>query len=212
MSRKKWPGVFGESGEREFERRLGKIDEEVRSEYEPIGRFGIVIVQAATNCRDRTRDLIEAARDLRRVGLEFYLFCEFLYFFIHLGMRTAAWGLTEEKMQRVQDYIGPLLARTAVDSYCGHWPQETRDGIINEFFDNLNSAEQEYSECANQSTKTDVVDKVIELFMRLGENVSHIIDCGNVNPATIAIVRTVTIDEWKRMDLEKMVEEMKCLN
>ncbi|HKV40915.1 MAG TPA: hypothetical protein VJX67_17025 [Blastocatellia bacterium] len=212
MSVKKWPGVFGESEAREFERRLNEINEEVRREYEPMGRFGIAIVRAATNCRDRTKDLIEAASDLKRVELEFYLFSEFLYFFIHLGMRAAVWGLTEEKIQKVQDYIGPLLASTAVESYCGHWQREIREGMIGEFFDNLNNAEQEYSACTNQSTKTDVVDKVIELFMRLGENASEIVDCGNINPATITIVRTVAIDEWKRMDLEKMVEDIKRVN
>lgn len=131
---------------------------------------------------------------------------------MHMSMRQCFGQLTEEQLQKVQDYLGPLISSVAVDSYCAHWPQERKDGLIHEFYENLNKAEFEYAESTNQYARGDVQGKILGLFSELATQVSTI--CGHSeNDLEIVIpIKKIAVDEWIKMRLPELVSDIKDAN
>ena len=87
-----------------------------------------------------------------------YVFCEFLYFFMHLTNRQAQKRLGFDKVGILQKAIWPLIASTAVDTFCAHWPEKFKSGIKGDFLVSLNSAELEYSSCKLLSAEKKPID------------------------------------------------------
>jgi hypothetical protein len=130
------PGARMETIIRETERKVDKL-------LQPIGDLGLAIVSAASKC---TQDVEPYFRPAKDPGLQrMYVFCEFLYFFMHLTNRQAYQTLGSDKVGILQKAIWPGIASTAVDTFCAHWPEKFKSGIKGDFFNNLNNAELEYS-------------------------------------------------------------------
>lgn len=72
---------------------------------------------------------------------------EFLYFFLHHTNRMAFTQLGQEKRTKLQNEIVPLIAETTIETLLGHWPQNFKIGVKDEFYRNLNSRELEYGSC-----------------------------------------------------------------
>lgn len=62
-------------------------------------------------------------------------------------MRAAFTILTEPEIGRLQEYLGPMLSSTAVDTFCQHWPEESKAKLRADFYTDLNTSEEEYSQC-----------------------------------------------------------------
>ena len=73
----------------------------------------MAIVQAATNCRDATKGLIQASTEKDRIEREIYIFYEFIDSFMHMTLREAFVALNTIQMEKLQGYLGPLISSTA---------------------------------------------------------------------------------------------------
>jgi hypothetical protein len=73
--------------------------------------------------------------------------CEFMYFFMHFTNRLAFHYLGKEKREKLQDELSPPTIHATIEALFGHWPQNLKNGIKEEFYQNLNNAEIEYSTC-----------------------------------------------------------------
>jgi len=122
------------------------------------GRFGevygplVVLKMAITIAAyDTQRDLGPAfgfTTQGRPTEPQMLLQCELLYFFSHLALRSVvAEGLTETQAKKLQAFLGPWIAWTAVNAFCMHWPEHLKRKMTDEAYHKLNDAEMDYAEC-----------------------------------------------------------------
>jgi hypothetical protein len=112
---------------------------------EPLETLSLAIVVAA----DKSSRIITGRRDGAVASTaDIFVFSEFLCFFLHLTMREAfELRFQEVKMEKLRNYLGPLMSGTAVDSFFKHWPEDRKSKLRSDFFDMLNEVEVEYSMC-----------------------------------------------------------------
>lgn len=207
--------LFGSSEESKIKRLFSETEKRVNREYEPLGKVALAIGQAASNCRDAVKNLLLASTEKERMHQEVHVFFEFIYFYMHLTMRSAFVQLSEPQLQKLQGHIGQVISAAAVDSYFAHWPDDLKQKMVSEFYDKLNEAELEYSEC----TKTAPIEqgepalhqKLQALFMKLGSNVSILSGHSEDDLAVIIPVADIAIQEWKRMRLEDLIVDVKSV-
>ncbi len=205
--------LFGSSKEREIKKLLTETQKRVEKEYGPAGKVGLAIIQASTNCRDAIKELVDAPTEKERLEREVYVFYEFVYFYMHLTMRHAFVQLTEPQIRKLQSYLGPLISSVAIDSYFAHWRDDLKEKMASEFYDKLNDAELEYTECTKLASSEQgehrLTQKLQTLFMRLGSNVSNLSGHGEKDLAVIMSVADVAINEWKRIGLDNLIAGVK---
>lgn len=212
--------LFGSPKEREAKKIFSELLTKVEKECEPMGEVGLAIVRASTNCRDAFKGQIQAATEKERLEREMYIFYEFIYFYMHIMLRHAEVQLIESQMEKLQNFLGPLISSVAIDSYCAHWPDDIKGKIIDEFYKKLNEALLEYSLCTFDQSKKQggrasperQMQMIHALFTRLGLNISPLITNAEKDVATIKNVIHVAFDEWKGMELDKLIAEVKKTN
>jgi len=207
--------LFGSSQERRIKRFFTETQERVNREYEPLGKVALAIGRAASNNRDAVKNLLLASTEKERMHQEILVFFEFVYFYMHLAMRSAFVQLTEPQLKKLQGYIGPVMSAVAVDSYFAHWPNDLKEKMVSEFYDKLNSAELEYSECTKTASigqaRPTLAEKLQALFMKLGSNISMLSGHDEDDLAVILPVSDVALQEWKRMRLDDLIADVKSV-
>jgi hypothetical protein len=208
--------LFGSSKRREVKNIFAETNKQVQEEYKPLGELGKAIIQASVNCHDVAKRLINAPSEKERQQREIFVFYEFIYFYIHLTLRHAFGNLTKEQTQKLQDYLGPLISSVAIDSYFAHWPEHLKEKMTDEFYQKLNDAELEYSECtdriqfdSSKEKQERIKDIFKALFLKLSFNVANLVCNDENNLALIAPVMEVAMNEWIRMRLDKLIADVK---
>lgn len=181
--------------------------------YGPMGKVGIAVMRAATNSRDVIKGEILAPTEAKRKEVEVYVFWEFLYFYMHMAMRAAAAQLTKERIEKLQGYLGPLVSSVAIDSYCAHWPDELKKKMTAEFYENLNNAELEYTQCANTASSSPgeeaATKQMKALLMSVAFNISKLMCEGRTDIAVVTAVFDSALKESAAMDLARLITEIK---
>jgi len=195
--------LFGSPTERRL-KRLHRESKEHADEFtKPLGAIGLAIVQAAKTCSEKTKPSLNFAGKEKQEA-EIYIFYEFVYFFMHLTMRSAFSHLPEPQIRRLQSYLGPLICSTAVDSFFGHWPENLKEGLRSDFYTKLNDAEIEYSACKELLSEKPFTGNA--LFEKLAQNVADL-SGEEMNPATIILVIASAVDAYKSMNLDSLMSE-----
>jgi hypothetical protein len=205
--------LFGNTKERESKQRSGKIGPRVEKELAPTNKLCRAIVQASGNCRDAVKVQINAPTEVKRLELEASVFFEFLCFYVHLTMRSAFGQLTEEQTQNLRNYLSPLVSSAAIDSCFARRPDELKGKMHGDFCNKLNDAEKEYTEVTRFDSSEPGGERSIQklqgLFMKLGANVSTLFRRDAHDLTMMVFVSDVAINEWIKMDLDKLVAEVK---
>ncbi len=130
-----------------------------------------------------------------------------------MAMRAAAAQLSEGKIEKLQQYLGPLVSSVAIDSYCAHWPDDLKKKMMAEFYDNLNNADLEYTQCARAAStspgEAGARERMKVLFMSLASNVSKFVCDGHTDIDVITQVFDHALNEWTAMDLGALMSEVK---
>jgi hypothetical protein len=205
--------LFGTSKQREIKKLLAETHERVQEEYRPMGELGKAIIQSSVNCRDAVKKLINMPSEKERQEREIFVFYEFIYFYMHLTMRQAFGSLTKEQIQKLQGYLGPLISSVAIDSYFAHWPEDLKQKMTGEFYEKLNDAESEYTECTQFDSSKEgqerIKDKLRALFVKLSFNVANLA-CNDENNLALTVpVMDVALNEWTKMRLDKLIADVK---
>jgi hypothetical protein len=108
--------VFSSSQQRDLHRTLANARRKTDKEFGPVGRLGSEVIGAATHCRDAVKPLLTFAEEKERMQSEIFIFYEFLYFFMHVTNRCAYRVLTEVEMDKVHEYLGPLVSSIPIDA------------------------------------------------------------------------------------------------
>lgn len=121
-------------------------------------------------------------------------------------MRSAFTQMTEQQTGKLQGYLGPLISSTAVDSFFGHWPEDMKERVRDEFLEKLNDAELEYSTCKELLSEKNPLTGD-SLFSKLTRNVAEL--SGNsMNPAVLTLVISTGVDAYKGLQLDALVENV----
>lgn len=207
--------LFGRSQDRTLDRHFAEAKKQVDHEYGPMGEVSLAIVRAAMNSRDVITKDIVAPNEKARKQIEVFAFYEFLYFYLHMAMRAAASQLTEAQISKLQGYLGPLISSTAIDSYCVHWPTDLKQKMIAEFYDNLNNAELEYTECTRAiqaQGEEGAKQRTHALFMSMASTVAQLANDGHTDIAVVTVIYQAAVNEWAKMQLAKLMTDVKNAN
>lgn len=208
--------LFGNYKEFEVKKLLAETNKQVENEYRPISEIGKAIIEASVNCRDTIKNIIKIPHEKEQQEREILIFYEFIYFYMHLTLRHAFGKLSQTQMQKMQEYLGPLISSVAIESYFAHWPEDLKQNMTNEFYEKLNDAETEYAECTKNipPAKTDEErSKQIfqSLFLKLASNVVNLAtEEGNIS--LLPNVVEVALNEWKKMRLNEIMSEIKTIS
>jgi len=186
-----------------------KTEQDVQRQLKPLGDIGMAIVQGSQKCSQGMKQMFKVPEGLDKSSPqnypEIWVFYEFLYFFMHMTMRLASRRLREGQIQQLQNFLGPLLSSTAVDSFCRHWPDERKAKLRSEFYTNLNAAEIEYSKAKEFISKDPSMSGEASCSI-LARNVAEASGNKMTPPVLIAVIRSVT-DAYAEMNLDKLMIE-----
>jgi hypothetical protein len=193
-------------------RRIIRVAEaEVQKTTKPLGEVSLAIIRASHTCSEAYKPLIQfadghVADDKEKQLAEIYVFYEFIYFFMHLTMRSAlAQQLTEQQIGKMQSYLVPVISSTAVDSFCAHWHEDLKEKMRSEFITKLNNAELEYSTC-KEFLSTDFPFTGNSLFARLARSVADL--SGNsMNPGALDFIQGAAVDAFTTMNIHSLVRD-----
>ena len=199
--------LFGDSKVREGRKLLAEAQTTASMTYGPLGRLSMSIVCAADSAHKELAPILGISIQAEPSEERIYIFYEFLYFFSHLTLRSAIiTGLTESQIKKLQGFLGPLLASTAIDSFFRHWPEDLKEKLIDEFYAKLNDAEIEYSECDEVMSEDHPFDSKT-IFGKLANNVSILherpSDPEIMAPAFVAAANAFTV-----MQLDRCIREV----
>ncbi len=205
--------LYGSPKDRETKRTFHEARQKGRHEsrkLRPLQNIELAIFVAAQACQRELRSLIVETDDKARQLRELELMYEYIYFFMHLTMRRCFGLLGDMSRQRLQDFLMPEIIFTSVESACGNWLEERKEGVRFEFVNNINSAEHEYGACTELLSAEDITFKGNSLFSILVRNVSEELG-SDPNPihslVTMMHVLDVSIKACEAMKLEKLVRK-----
>ena len=174
---------------------------------ESFKKISLAIIKASHNCKEEISSMLHMSDEKEKTEIEIHIFYEFIYFFMHMSLRASFARLTEEQIKKMQNFLGPIISSTAVDSFFQHWPNDLKEKIQSEFYENLNDAEIEYSTCKELFSEEKLLTGN-SLFSKLAQNISNLIEDNN-NPAILTAVLNVSMREFTDMKLDVLVENLK---
>lgn len=175
-------------------------------EKDPYRVLGFAIIEAAIRCVERIEPsfLPGKARTEARVT-EFYLFNEFLYFFMHMSNRAAfPEGFNEQERNAFLEKLFPVLIATVTDLFAEDLPEKIKGRIRGEFYDNVHSAEIGYSMSKELVSKESKPSSGDSLLAKLSRNVGAKMD-KQYNPEVLTQVTLAAFEELTKADIPKLV-------
>ena len=170
---------------------------------ESLKKISLGIIKASHSCKKEISSMLQISDEKEKTEIEIYVFYEFIYFFMHMKLRMAFVHLTEEQIKNMQNFFGPIISSTAVDSFFQHWPGDLKEKIQSEFYEKLNDAEIEYSTCKELFSEEKPLTGN-SLFSKLAQNISSLIEDNN-NTATLTAVLDVSMQEFINMKLDDLI-------
>lgn len=129
---------------------------------------------------------------------------EFLFFFMHLAMRSSQSRLGANNTNKLQNILYPIIRDSTTEIWFGHWPKKYQEGVKAKFIDDVNTAEIDYSKCKTLFTKKPpYTDGLIQ---KLAFNVSKI--SGLKNFETITKSTDITIKLYIEMKLDQLIDSV----
>jgi hypothetical protein len=191
-----------------FEYQAVKLARKVldQAEKDPYRVLGFTIIEAAIRCLERIKPFFLPGKAKTEAHLtEFYVFNEFLYFFLHMSNRAAfSEGFNEQERNAFLEKLFPVLIATVIDLFAEDLPEEIKGRIRGEFYDNVHFAETGYS------TSKELVSKEYKplsgdsLLAKLSRNVVAKTD-KEYNPEALTQVTVAAFEELKKADIPKLV-------
>jgi hypothetical protein len=197
--------IFGNKEERKIKEQFEEIRRDVDKTYKPCKKIAEEIIRSSQNCLLKTKEYINCENEKERILTEMTIFHEYIYFFMHMTLRTAFDKMKPQQIEKLQEYIGPIITGTAIDSYVGHWPEDIKNKFTNNFIDGLNDAEMEYAAAKRLATKGSPFDPETIIFI-LGKRIADDANSSS-NPVTISMAGFMAMDELIRVKFHELIDE-----
>jgi hypothetical protein len=132
-----------------------KVLHEAQKESKPYAALSFAIIESTARCLEKMKPFFLPGETDRETHFSQYaVFQEFFYFFIHMSNRAASSeGFSEQERRAFLQTLFPGLIATVIDLFTDDWPEEIEAKIRTEIYDNIRSAEIEYSTSKDLITK-----------------------------------------------------------
>jgi hypothetical protein len=132
---------------------------------------------------------------------------EFLFFYLHFFNRTALSEIGEAKTVELQNLIGPVVVDAVVETFYREWSHDLICGLKSEYYNNINNAEMEYSQCNCIIDENNPFSHK-SLLIQLSRRVTHL--CSTpTDKKLIWLVIETSFNAIKTMQLHKLTAETK---
>lgn len=140
-------GFFSKIFSNPEKRKLEKILRDVERKHRPISNLALSILQGSFSCGEALKPYLSTPTQAENDALYVMVCYEFIYFFLHLMNRFALSILGNDGRIKLQNEIAPLIVMPAISGFFEHWPEDKKEEMIDNFYDELNDAELDYSLC-----------------------------------------------------------------
>jgi len=172
---------------------------------EPYRVLGFAIIEAAIRCLERIKPFFLPGKVTEAHLIEFRVFNEFLYFFMHMSNRAAfSEGFNEQERNAFLEKLFPGLIATVIDLFAEDLPEEIKEKFRGEFYDNVHSAEIGYSMSKELVSKEYKPLSGDSLLAKLSGNVAAKMD-KQYNPEVLTQVTLAAFEELRNADIPKLV-------
>jgi hypothetical protein len=197
--------LFGKSDSRAV-KLARKALYQAEKESEPYRVLGFAIIEAAIRCLERIKPFFLPGKGKTEAHLtEFWVFNEFLYFFMHMSNRAAfSEGFNEQERNAFLEKLFPGLIATVIDLFAEDLPEEIKEKFRGEFYDNVHSAEIGYSMSKELVSKEYKPLSGDSLLAKLSGNVAAKMD-KQYNPEVLTQVTLAAFEELRNADIPKLV-------
>jgi hypothetical protein len=196
--------LFGDPTKQQLKQHLIELRQDVERRTGPLAQLSLAIVKAADACSKALKSSVAEQDQPKKQEREIYLFYEFIYFFMHLTMRSAFAHLSEPQIMKLQKFLAPVIAGAAIDSFFLDCPVDLKRKMRSEFYQNLNNAELEYAtskELIPKSFRPITGNSLIE---KLARNVTQIV-ADNTDIAIMMAVIEVSMSVRRDTKLDQLV-------
>lgn len=212
-------GIFSKMFENPEKRKAEEILRDVERKHRPISNLVQAILLGSFSCGETLKPFLSASTQAEKDALYTAVCYEFIYFFAHLVNRYALSILGNADRIKLQNEIAPLVAVPAISGFFDHWPENKKEKMINDFYDNLNAAELDYSSCRDllPSSVEVLFKEVLEdlesssansLFSKLISRIFSL-SAKSLSPEAITLLFDVSTKSFIDMKLEQHLEEIK---
>jgi DNA-binding response OmpR family regulator len=114
---------------------------------QPIAELVLAIVSLSWECTEALIPHLRSNRQMFKLRDEqiMYVFCEFLYFFMHIMNRHARSRLSLQRIKMLQELVEPRVVRPAVvEAFVGDWSVELKNGVERDLYQKLRETDVEY--------------------------------------------------------------------
>jgi hypothetical protein len=177
---------------------------------EPYRVLGFAIIEAANRCLERIEPFFLPGKAKTEAHLtEFYVFNEFLYFFMHMSNRAAfSEGFNEQERNAFLEKLFPVLIATVIDLFAEDLPEEIKGRFRGEFYNNVHFAEIGYSTSKELVSKESKPSGGDSLLAKLSRNVGAKMD-KQYNQEVLTQVTLAAFEELKKADIPKLVASIR---
>lgn len=181
-----------------------------KNQNSALGDLTLTLLDSAYKCGQEFEDSIydRFGKDSKEARISWvHVQYEFLFFFTHLVMRNAFSKLGNEKLVKLQKLLGSRLANSTTEAWFKEWPKDMQVGIKHDFYNNLNAAELDYSQCKGGLLIKEPPFSEDGLFNRLANNVARL--SGNEgNPILTLRCQIVGLNIFNNINLDYLIERV----
>lgn len=126
---------------------LKKIADKVHERTVPIGDLSRAILDGSYEMAKSLRPSMSFKTQKENEEKWVYVLFEFQYLLLHLVSSLAVLQVGPEKRSVLLEDLGPLVIQPTINTIFSHWPDDLKDRIKSEYYENLAKSEYEYGTC-----------------------------------------------------------------
>lgn len=170
------------------------ITNKVEARTEPILDLAKAIITCSFSLADKLKPEIAFTTDKEKNESWVMMLFESQQLIIHLVSRQACMEIGPTNRSAMLESLAEPIIETTISSVFGHWPENLRDGIRNDYYSNLASTEVEYGSCVLTTSECENLNNYI--FHRFAKNIVQYLG----NESNLGLILDV-----QRMLMEELV-------
>jgi hypothetical protein len=184
-----------------------KIVKETHKKTEPIYALSKAILEGSLSMANSLRPSMNFKTQEEDEKNWVYVLFEFQYLLLHLVSRFSVIQVGPEKRSDLLEDIGPLVIEPNIEAIFGHWPDDLKNKIESEYYENLAESEFEYGSCKTVMSDKDVENMNDIVMHRFGKNVARVMGAEH-NLGLILDIQHTLIKGIENIHLKKLLEQV----
>jgi hypothetical protein len=186
-------------------KQFAKIQKDIREH--PCPHLVKAILSAAHRAAESLRPIAGIdGPEISKEGFLRYevLFSEFLYFYMHVTLRLArGQGFAFSEIEKLQNEVIPNIIEGTIGPV-RHWPEEMKEKIKKEQYENVNSAEFQYAHCDGVYPTNDPFAMGNSVYATLARNIEQRLGKDHDPFLSLTIIKTAS-EKMGELEFPKLI-------